>query len=101
MSRANRPGGAGRVDSLAGGGGGRRRPDADRPGRAGKITCPTFVGNTETDTISASAPQLVDALTCEKEFVTVTAWEGAADHCECGARTALPRAVGWLDAILR
>jgi hypothetical protein len=71
-------------------------------GRAEKITCPTFVCNTETDTISASAPQLVDALTCEKEFVTVTAWEGAADHCESGARTLChARSVGWLDAILR
>jgi alpha-beta hydrolase superfamily lysophospholipase len=70
-------------------------------GRAEKITCPTFVCNAEADTISASAPQLVDALTGEKEFVTFTAWEGAADHCEAGARMLYhARSFGWLDAIL-
>ena len=55
-------------------------------GRAEKIRCPTWVCNAEGDDISASAPELVEALTCEKEFVTFTAAEGAGDHCEGGAR---------------
>jgi hypothetical protein len=70
--------------------------------RASKITCPTFVCNAEGDDISQSAPQLAKALTCEKEFVTGTASEGAGDHCEVGARTLYhARSFGWLDRILR
>ena len=71
-------------------------------GLAGDITCPTFVCNGENDPISASAPELVAALTCDKEFVTFTAAEGAGDHCESGARTLFhARAFDWLDAQLR
>jgi pimeloyl-ACP methyl ester carboxylesterase len=71
-------------------------------GRAGRITCPTFVANAEGDDISASAPRLVAALTCEKEFVTFTAAEGAGDHCEAGARTLFnARALGWLDHVMQ
>lgn len=70
--------------------------------RAGQITCPTFVCDAEGDDISASAPQLADALTCEKQYVRFTAAEGAADHCEAGARTLYhARSFGWLDPILR
>jgi pimeloyl-ACP methyl ester carboxylesterase len=70
--------------------------------RARQITCPTFVCNAEGDDISQSAPQLADALTCEKEFVTFTASEGAGDHCEAGARTLYhARSFGWLDRTLR
>ncbi len=69
---------------------------------AGNITCPTFVCNAEGDDISQSAPQLAQALTCEKEFVTFTAAEGAGDHCEAGARTLYhARSFGWLDRTLR
>ena len=76
--------------------------DYSLAGRAGSITCPTFVANAEGDAISASAPRLAAALTCEKEFVTFTAAEGAGDHCEAGARTLFnARALGWLDGILR
>jgi alpha-beta hydrolase superfamily lysophospholipase len=71
-------------------------------GRAGSITCPTFVANAEGDDISASAPRLAAALTCESEFVTCTAAEGAGDHCEAGARTLFnARALGWLDRVIQ
>jgi len=69
--------------------------------RAGQIACPVFVCNAEGDDISQSAPQLAQALTGEKEFVTFTASEGAGDHCEAGARTLYhARSFGWLDRIL-
>ena len=43
----------------------------------------------------------MEALTCEKEFVTFTAAEGAGDHCEEGARALYhARSFGWLDALL-
>lgn len=70
-------------------------------GYAERITCPTFVCNAEGDEISASAPQLVAALTCPKEFVTFSAADGAGDHCEAGARTLFhARSLGWLDDLL-
>jgi alpha-beta hydrolase superfamily lysophospholipase len=76
-------------------------PDYSLKGRAEHIACPTFVCNAEGDDISASAPKLFAALTCEKEFVTFTTAEGAGDHCESGARTLYhARSFGWLDAIL-
>lgn len=76
--------------------------DYSLKGRAEQIACPTFVCNAEGDPISASAPRLVEALTCPKEFVTFTAAEGAGDHCEAGARTLYhARSFGWLDRILR
>ena len=56
----------------------------------------------EGDDISASAPELVAALTGEKEYVHFTAAEGAGDHCEAGARTLYhARTFGWLDNVLR
>jgi alpha-beta hydrolase superfamily lysophospholipase len=71
-------------------------------GRAGSITCPTLVVNAEGDDISASAPRLAAALTCESEFITFTAAEGAGDHCEAGARTLFnARALAWLDTVLQ
>lgn len=71
-------------------------------GYAEQITCPTFVCNAEGDRISVSVPKLVEALTCEKEFVTFTAAEGAGSHCEGGARLLFHlRAFDWLDAILQ
>ncbi len=76
--------------------------DYSLAGRAERITCPTWVCNAEGDAISASAPQLVEALTCEAEFVTFTAAEGAGDHCEAGARALYhARSFGWLDDLLR
>ena len=75
--------------------------DYSLKGRAAAITCPTLVCSAENDDISASAPQLFDELTCQKEFITFTAAEGAGDHCEAGARTLFhARAFGWLDSVL-
>jgi alpha-beta hydrolase superfamily lysophospholipase len=68
---------------------------------AGMITCPVLVCDAEGDDISASAPQLAEALTCEKQYLHFTAAEGAGDHCEAGARTLYhARSFGWLDGIL-
>jgi alpha-beta hydrolase superfamily lysophospholipase len=68
---------------------------------AARITCPVLVCDAEGDDISASAPDLVAALTCEKEYFHFTAAEGAGDHCEAGARTLYhARAFGWLDNLL-
>jgi alpha-beta hydrolase superfamily lysophospholipase len=69
---------------------------------AAQITCPVLVCDAEGDDISASAPQLVEALTCEKQYIHFTAAEGAGDHCEAGARTLYhARSFGWLDNLLR
>jgi pimeloyl-ACP methyl ester carboxylesterase len=70
-------------------------------GYAEQITCPTFICNAEGDRVSVSMPQLAEALTCEKEFVTFTAAEGAGSHCEAAARLLFHlRAFDWLDAII-
>lgn len=70
-------------------------------GRAGSITCPTFVNNAEDDDIGASAPELVAALTAPHEFVTFTRADGAADHCEVSNRRAYhARLFAWLDPLL-
>jgi len=69
---------------------------------AAQITCPVLVCDAEGDDISASAPQLAEALTCEKQYIHFTAAEGAGDHCEAGARTLYhARSFGWLDNLLR
>ena len=71
-------------------------------GHAGSIRCPTWVCSAEGDDISASAPRLVAALTCETAYVRFTAAEGAGDHCEVGARKLYhDRSFGWLDARLK
>ena len=76
--------------------------DYSLAGRAEAITCPTFVCHAEGDDISASAPRLVEALTCEKSYVKFAAAEGAGDHCEAAARTLYhARSFGWLDAIMQ
>ena len=70
-------------------------------GRAQQIRCPTWVCSAEGDDISASAPRLVDALTCDKTYVRFTAADGADDHCEVGARLLYhERSFGWLDGRL-
>jgi hypothetical protein len=60
------------------------------------------VCDAEGDDISASAPQLADALTCQKHYIHFTAAEGAGDHCEAGARTLYhARTFAWLDSLLQ
>lgn len=70
-------------------------------GRAERIRCPTWVCSAEGDDVGASAPRLVQALTCEKTYVEFTIAEGAGDHCEQGARALYhARSLGWLDDLL-
>jgi hypothetical protein len=65
------------------------------------ISCPTWVCSAEGDDISASAPQLVAALSCEKAYVHFTSAEGADDHCEQAARALYhARSFAWLDSRL-
>jgi hypothetical protein len=76
--------------------------DYSLKGRAETIACPTFVCSAETDDISASAPQLFDALTAEKEYVLFKSVDGAGDHCEAGARSLYHAlSFGWLDGVLQ
>jgi alpha-beta hydrolase superfamily lysophospholipase len=68
---------------------------------AAQITCPVLVCSAEGDDISASAPQLVEALRCENQYIHFTAAEGAGDHCESGARALYhARSFEWLDNLL-
>ena len=70
-------------------------------GRAGSIRCPTLVCLAEGDDIAESAPRLYAELTCHKELLRFTAAEGAAEHCEAGARSLYhARTFAWLDGIL-
>jgi predicted alpha/beta hydrolase len=70
-------------------------------GRVEQIRCPTLVCSAEKDEIGASADKLYAGLTCEKARVTFTAKEGAAAHCESGARSVFnQRAFDWLDSVL-
>ena len=70
--------------------------------RAPQISCPTWVCSAEGDEISASAPQLVAALTCEKTYVRFTSAEGADDHWEQAARALYhARSFAWLDSRLQ
>ncbi len=70
-------------------------------GRAGSIRCPTWLCSAEGDDISASAPQLAAALTCEHEYVHFRVAEGAGDHCEANARALYHEAsFGWLEFVL-
>lgn len=71
-------------------------------GFAERIACPTLICHGELDDVSASAPRIFDALTCEKkELITFLARDGAGGHCELGARQLYAaRSFGWLDEIL-
>lgn len=65
------------------------------------IACPTLVCTAEGEGIGRTARRLFDLLTCEKRFQSFSAADGAAAHCEAGARTAFNREVfDWLDVIL-
>lgn len=80
----------------------RLAPEYTLKGREQLITCPTLVCAAEGDDLSARARRLLDALTCEKEYVEFRAADGAGEHCESGARTLFhQRAFDWLDAVLQ
>ncbi|HVX19611.1 MAG TPA: alpha/beta fold hydrolase [Acidimicrobiales bacterium] len=76
-------------------------PDYSLEGREAEITCPTLVCGAEHDDLSANAPRLYDALTCEKSYVQFLAADGAGDHCESGARPLFNQtAFDWLDTVM-
>jgi len=65
------------------------------------IECPTLVCAAEGDDLSAHAPRLFEALQCRKELIEFTRAEGAAEHCEGGARVLFhQRVFAWLDEVL-
>lgn len=69
---------------------------------APKITCPTYVTDNETDTVSTGQGQvLYDHLQCQKEFRRFTLAEGAEGHCEGMAPIVFwTAALNWLDDLL-
>lgn len=69
---------------------------------AAAITCPSFVTDNETDTVSVGQGKvLFDRLTCPKTFRLFTKAEGAEGHCE-GMAPAIfwAAALDWLDELL-
>jgi hypothetical protein len=66
------------------------------------ITCPSYVTDNETDTVSVGQGKvLFDRLTCPKEFRLFTKAEGAEGHCEGMAPIIFwTAAFDWLDDLL-
>ena len=71
-------------------------------GTAASITCPSFVTDNETDTVSVGqGKELFDRLTCPKTFRLFTKAEGAEGHCEGMAPIVFwTAALDWLDELL-
>jgi hypothetical protein len=69
---------------------------------ASAITCPSYVTDNETDTVSVGQGKvLFDRLTCPKEFRLFTRAEGAEGHCEGMAPIIFwTAAFDWLDDLL-
>ena len=69
---------------------------------ASAITCPGFVTDNETDTVSVGQGKApFDRLTCPKEFRLFTRAEGAEGHCEGMAPIVFwSAAFDWLDDLL-
>jgi hypothetical protein len=69
---------------------------------AGAVTCPSFVTDNETDTVSVGQGKaLFDRLTCPKTFRLFTKAEGAEGHCEGMAPAVFwTAAFDWLDELL-
>jgi len=67
-----------------------------------QITCPAFVTDNETDTVSTGQGRILfDALTCPKQFRRFTREEGAEGHCEGMAPVVFwTAAFDWLDDLL-
>jgi pimeloyl-ACP methyl ester carboxylesterase len=70
--------------------------------QAPTITCPSFITDNETDTVSTGQGQeLFNALTCAKTFRRFRKDEGAEGHCEGMAPTVFwSAAFDWLDTAL-
>ncbi|MFG1398894.1 alpha/beta hydrolase family protein [Roseixanthobacter pseudopolyaromaticivorans] len=70
-------------------------------GRAQEIACPTMVCKAQGDAIGASAESLFERLACTKRLALFKADDGAAAHCESGARALFNREMfDWLDTVL-
>ena len=71
-------------------------------GTAAAITCPSFVTDNETDTVSVGqGKELFERLTCPKAFRLFTKAEGAEGHCEGMAPAVFwTAAFDWLDELL-
>lgn len=70
-------------------------------GRAQEIACPTMVCKAQGDEIGATAESLFEHLACTKRLARFKAEEGAAAHCEGGARALFNREMfDWLDTVL-
>jgi hypothetical protein len=69
---------------------------------AATISCPSFVTDNETDTVSVGQGRvLFDGLTCAKSFRLFTLAEGAEGHCEGMASIVFwTAAFDWLDDLL-
>ena len=69
---------------------------------AAAITCPSFVTDNETDTVSVGQGKvLFEHLTCSKTFRLFTRAEGAEGHCEGMAPAVFwTAALDWLDELL-
>jgi pimeloyl-ACP methyl ester carboxylesterase len=69
---------------------------------ASAITCPSYVTDNETDTVSVGQGKvLFDRLTCPREFRLFTRAEGAEGHCEGMAPIVFwTAAFDWLDDLL-
>ena len=70
--------------------------------RAGQISCPTLIIESENDFAGGSGKLLFDALTCPKQLVELTTEQGIDGHCGGLAQEVWADVVyGWLDPILR
>jgi pimeloyl-ACP methyl ester carboxylesterase len=76
--------------------------DYSLEGRVAQIKCPTLICRAAADEIGVTARRLYAALVSDKTFLEFTSAQGAAAHCEAGARSVFnERAFDWLDAALK
>ncbi len=70
-------------------------------GRADGIRCPFLATKSEGDPLAASAPEMVEPLSCPTTLLSFTAAERAGGHCEMQARWLLnTKVLDWLDDTL-
>lgn len=70
---------------------------------AERIECPTLIVDSENeDNFTGQAKKLYDVLRCQKDYLLFTKGEGAAEHCQQGAKLyANARIFDWLEDVLR